>query len=122
MTNSYFTQTGRLQAELDTLNKRILFLCENGGYNQKNDWLIGAANQKLDRLRKIQAAYVALNEQSKESRLLGVSAKQIRLATAGTVFPQAEAVLEAAIVEAMNEQNLNTSSKKAKSQETAANA
>ena len=122
MTNSYFTHTGRLQAELDSLNKRILFLCENGGYNQKNDWLIGASNQKLDRLRKIQAAYVALNEEGKESRLLGVSAKQIRLSAPGTVFPQAEIILEAAIVEAMNEQNLNTSSKKAKSQETEANA
>ena len=123
MTNSYFTQTGRLQAELDTLNKRILFLCENGGYNQKNDWLIGASNQKLDRLRKVQAAYVALNEHGKESRLLGVSAKQIRLDVPGAVFPQAEIALEAAIVEAMNEQNLNTpTKKKAKSQETEANA
>lgn len=103
MTNTYFTQTGSLQAQLDELNRKILFLCENGGFNEKNDWLIGAKNQKLDRLRKIQRAYVALHENGTASRLLGVSAKNIKT---GNKYPSAEEVLEVAIRDAMAEQGV----------------
>lgn len=108
MSKCYFTQTGELQVQLDELNRKILFLCENGSFNEKNDWLIGAKNQKLDRMRKIQRAYVALHESGEASRLLGVSAKDISKGGEqnGNKFPAAEAALEVAIRAAMLEQGI----------------
>ena len=106
MSKCYFNQTGELQVQLDELNRKIVFLCENGGFNEKNDWLIGAKNQKLDRMRKVQRAYVALYESGEASRLLGVSAKEIASGGLTPKWPSAEAALEVAIREAMVEQGI----------------
>lgn len=114
MTNKcYYNQTGHYQVDLDELNRQIIFLCENGKYNEKNDWIIGAKNQKLDRLRKIQRAYVALHENGEPSRLLGVSARDIAKGgeTTGNKYPAAEAAMDLAIEMAKHEKEANDQSK-----------
>lgn len=113
MTNKcYYNQTGEYQVDLDELNRQIVFLCENGKYNEKNDWIIGRQYLKLDRLRKVQRAYVALHENNEASRLLGVSPKDVAKGgeKTGNKYPAAEAALEAAIIAAKREKEANDQS------------